>query len=88
MLGDDSLAWRCEVTVRSKTEGEGTYPYSFELLYVGFFRVVKEFPPDRIQQMVKVNGPALLYSAAREAIMYLTGKGRVIRQFSCRPSHS
>jgi hypothetical protein len=26
--------------------------------------------------MVRTNAPALLYSAAREALMYLTGRGR------------
>lgn len=76
MRADDPLAWRCEVIIRTKDVSEGNYPYSFQLIYVGFFRVVKDFPADRIQQMVKVNGPALLYGAAREAIMYLTGRGR------------
>jgi preprotein translocase subunit SecB len=76
MRSTDPLSWRCEITVRSKDEKEGTYPYTFSLVYVGFFKVVKEFPSDRVQQMVKVNAPALLYGAAREAIMYLTGRGR------------
>ncbi len=62
--------------VRSKDEGEGTYPYTFQLTYVGFYKVVKQYPSDRIEQMVKTNAPALLYSAAREAIVYLTGRGR------------
>jgi preprotein translocase subunit SecB len=74
---DDPLAWRCQVTVRSKDENEGIHPYTFQLTYVGFFRVVKEFPPDRVEQMVKANAPALLYSAAREALVSLTGRGRL-----------
>lgn len=74
---DHPLRWRCELTVASKDEEDKNYPYTFELVYVGFFTVVKEFPSDRVEQMVRVNAPSLLYSAAREAIMYLTGRGRV-----------
>lgn len=74
---DDPLLWRTELVVRSRDEKEGTYPYTFELVYVGFFRVVKEFPAERVEQMVRANAPALLYSAAREALLYLTGRGRL-----------
>jgi preprotein translocase subunit SecB len=74
---DDPLRWRSEILIRSKDEKEGNYPYSFELVYVGFFRVVEGFPSDRIEQMVRANAPALLYSAARETLMYLTGRGRL-----------
>jgi preprotein translocase subunit SecB len=76
MRGNDPLSWRCELTVRSRDEKEGTYPYTFSVVYVGFFKVVKDFPPESVQQMAKVNSPVLLYGAAREAIMYLTGRGR------------
>jgi len=74
---NDPSCWRSEILIRSKDEKEGNYPYSFELVYVGFFRVVEGFPSDRIEQMVRANAPALLYSAAREALMYLTGRGRL-----------
>lgn len=73
---DDPLHWRSEVTIRSKDEDEGNFPYTFKLIYVGFFRVAPDFPPDRVEQMVRTNAPSLLYSAAREAILYLTGRGR------------
>lgn len=73
---NDPLRWRCELSVGSKDEEDKSFPYTFHLVYVGFFRVAKEFPSERVEQMVRVNAPALLYSAAREAIMYLTGRGR------------
>jgi preprotein translocase subunit SecB len=76
-LEDNPLRWRCQVSIRSKDEEDKNFPYSFELVYIGFFRVVPEFPADRLEQMVKTNAPALLYSAAREALMYLTGRGRL-----------
>jgi preprotein translocase subunit SecB len=74
---NDPRLWRSKLVVRSKDEKDGIYPYTFELVYVGFFRVIEEFPADRVEQMVRANAPALLYSAAREALMYLTGRGRL-----------
>jgi preprotein translocase subunit SecB len=74
---NDPLCWRSEISIRSKDEKEGIYPYTFELVYVGFFRVHQGFPNERIEQMVRANAPALLYSAARETLMYLTGRGRL-----------
>ena len=76
MRNGDPLSWRSEITVKSKDEKEGAYPYTFSVVYVGFFRVVKEFPSELAEQLARTNGPALLYSAAREALMYLTGRGR------------
>ena len=73
---NDPYRWRCEVTVRTNEAAEGNFAYSFSLTYVGFFRVVKDFPAERIEQMVRTNAPAILYSAAREAIVYLSGRGR------------
>jgi preprotein translocase subunit SecB len=73
---DNPRLWRCELTVLSKDENDGTYPYSFKLVYVGFFRVLDKVPSERIEQLAKTNAPALLYSAAREALLYLTGRGR------------
>ncbi len=76
MRGNDARLWRCEVTVRSKDEKEGTYPYTFQITYVGFFSVIDAYPIDRVEQMAKVNCPAPLYSAARETLLHITGRGR------------
>jgi preprotein translocase subunit SecB len=74
---NDPRLWRSQLVVRSKEEKDRIYPYTFELVYVGFFRVIEEFPAERVEQMVRANAPALLYSAARETLMYLTGRGRL-----------
>src|SRR6266851_4996574 len=74
---NDPLRWRCQLSIRSRDEDEGNFPFTFRLVYIGFFRVVKDYPAERIEQMVRTNAPALLYSAAREAIMFLTGRGRL-----------
>ncbi len=76
MRGEEPRKWRCELAVRSKVEEGRNHPYRFVIRYVGFFRVVEDFPAERVETMVRANAPALLYSAAREALLYITGRGR------------
>jgi preprotein translocase subunit SecB len=42
---------------------------------VGFMHVLETYPSDKIDLLVAVNGPALLYSSAREIIASITGRG-------------
>ena len=77
MRGRDSRKWRCKLSVSSKGEKDGKYPYSFNVEYVGLFSVIDEFPAEHIEQMVKTNAPAVLYSSVREVLMFLTGRGRL-----------
>jgi preprotein translocase subunit SecB len=72
---DDSRRWRCELTVRSTDQKELKCPYRFSITFVGFFGVAEEFPAERVEMMVRANAPALLYSAAREALMPITNRG-------------
>lgn len=72
---DDPLKWRCELTVESAEEPESNPPYSFRITFVGFFRVAKGYPAERVELMARTNAPALLYSAAREALVPITSRG-------------
>jgi preprotein translocase subunit SecB len=72
---DDPLRWRCELTIKSKLDPKLYYPYAFVITYVGLFRVSEKFPSERVELLVQTNGPALLYSAAREMLTSLTGRG-------------
>jgi preprotein translocase subunit SecB len=77
MRGGNPRKWRSKVTVQSRAEQGKVYPYSFRIEYTGFFTVADEFPEEFVEQMVKTNAPAVLYSSAREALMFLTGRGRL-----------
>lgn len=72
---DDRLKWRCELTVESSSESDRMMPYTFRITFVGFFRVSKGYPAERIEIMARTNAPAVLYSAAREALVPLTSRG-------------
>jgi preprotein translocase subunit SecB len=76
MRDDDSRKWRCELTIASKTQEGLNHPYKFRITFVGFFRVIDEFPVERVETMARTNAPAVLYSAAREALLSVSGRGR------------
>jgi preprotein translocase subunit SecB len=49
--------------------------YTGEIHAVGFFRVVDDYPDDKIPTLVQTNGSALLYGAIRELVINLTSRG-------------
>jgi len=73
--GEDPRLWRCELAIQSREEENQNLPYRFRISFVGFFRVSKEWPEERVELVARANGPALLYSSAREMLVTLTGRG-------------
>ncbi|OQB49605.1 MAG: hypothetical protein BWY02_01291 [bacterium ADurb.Bin157] len=79
--GEDKnpLFRRIRLTVEQNISKDGNEPFAFKVVMVGFFEVLKEFfesqGPEKTEQLVNVNGPALLYSAARELLAIVSGRG-------------
>jgi preprotein translocase subunit SecB len=71
---DDPRSWRFELKVESKDEESKEFPYSLRIILVGFFRVRDQYPEERADILARVNGPSLLYSAAREALATATSR--------------
>lgn len=57
-----------------RSEG-GTLPYRISLQVVGQISVAKDFKHDDLKKLVQVNGASMLYSAARELVLLVTGRG-------------
>jgi preprotein translocase subunit SecB len=70
----DPRAWRFELTVESEDARSEDFPYSLRIVLVGEFAVAKSYPAERADLLANVNGPSLLYSAAREALLTVTGR--------------
>ncbi len=70
----DPRSWRFELEVESKDEDSTEFPYSLRITLVGFFRVREQYPADRADLLARVNGPSVLYSAAREALATATSR--------------
>lgn len=79
--GDDKdpLKHRIRLTIQQDITKEGNEPFGFKVVMVGFFEVMKDFferqGQEKTDQLVNVNGPALLYSAGRELLALISGRG-------------
>jgi len=73
---DDPSKWMVQLGIRKSEDDEAGCPeYTFEIQVVGLFVVDKEFPAERTENMVRANGPAVLFSAVREMVANLTARG-------------
>ena len=67
--------WRFEVRIELPDEpSDGGFPYTIETTLVGFFTVSPHYPQETTELLARANGPALLYSCAREILASITGR--------------
>ncbi len=66
--------WRYELTLESEDSQSTAFPYSLKIVLVGYFTIMEEYPSEQMNMLAHVNGPSLLYSAAREALVTITGR--------------
>lgn len=53
----------------------GRFAYSFDMVLIGGFHVTEDVPQQYVAQVLDANAPALLYSAAREALATSLARG-------------
>ena len=72
---DNKREWKVALQLNCEPveKNAGAYVVAMEL--IGFFEVDNVLPVDRIGDVVAANAPAILYSAARELILLITGRG-------------
>lgn len=67
---DHELSWKVELTVTfGPDDTRAQSPYSGGIHLAGFFTVSPAWPADQGQQLVGINGPSMLYGAAREMVL-------------------
>lgn len=66
--------WYVSLVLRLKG-APGELPYEFLVKMVGLFEVVESFPDEQVERLVRFNGPAVLYSSAREIVGFLSASG-------------
>jgi len=67
--------WQVRLLIEHKFKEKSNIPYTFSITMAGFFEVIKTYPKDKTVPLLKLNAPAMLYSAAREFIAMITGRG-------------
>jgi len=74
--GEQNGAWLVRLDVQFKPAANmDTAPYIGEISVVGIFSLDTEFPAEKAEEMVHLNGGALLYGMARELLSNLTSRG-------------
>ncbi|WP_025324470.1 protein-export chaperone SecB [Deferrisoma camini] len=71
----DPLRFRLILKIRVAYDEDHPSPYGIELDAVGFFRVDETVPEDQRTTLVHVNGSTILFAAAREFLLGVTGRG-------------
>ncbi len=71
----DPSRYQVSVGIHELRAENGALPYRISLQIVGQFVVAQDFKPDDLRKIVQVNGASMLYSAARELVMLVTGRG-------------
>lgn len=72
---ENPLDRACQIKISLKDSAGSKYPYSFSISLTGFFEVLPDWPTDKIDLLVSTNAPAMLYSAARQTLLAVTGTG-------------
>lgn len=73
---DEDRKWMVQLDLQQvKDKDEACPEYSFHVEVVGFYEVSQDVAAGKAEALVRANGPALLYSAARELIATLTSRG-------------
>lgn len=67
--------WQHVLTISSQPPPDRKYPYDFQITLVGYFTVSEQVPLERREAFVKINAASILYSAARELLATVTGRG-------------
>jgi len=71
---DDPLAWSFELSLEFEEKTKKRMPFDFSLVMLGFFKISNKYPADQVERLATANGPAVLYSMARETISAITGR--------------
>jgi preprotein translocase subunit SecB len=73
-LSTEERKW--EVSLKMKTVPQDhPIPYQFEFEVVGIFKVSPDFPEGEMEEIVRIAGSSMLYSAAREFLLIITSRG-------------
>ncbi|HEY3857678.1 MAG TPA: protein-export chaperone SecB [Verrucomicrobiae bacterium] len=68
--------WKVSLQVISEaTDSSEFCPYRIDIELLGIFEVASNVEESKIQELVSVNAPSLLFGAARELVLLITGRG-------------
>ncbi|MCC5790412.1 MAG: protein-export chaperone SecB [Opitutales bacterium] len=76
MPEENGSLWSVEIQIEQELKTGKNIPYTFSLEMRGIIAVHPSIEKDKLDQQIQVNGPTLLFGAAREIIRAATGRGK------------
>lgn len=71
-VGGETLKRKCEVEIALTESSAGSFPYYFDIVMAGHFRLNPDLDAEIAEKLFRVNAPALLYGTAREIIFNIS----------------
>lgn len=68
----------CQLTINLKETAAKTFPYKFKAVLVGFFHLDESCSEEEIGLIMTNTAPSMLYTAAREYLLLITGRTRFL----------
>jgi len=72
---EEKRRWQIRLNFKPKNTDTKSYPYKIDIQVIGFFNVSENVEEEKAPYLVRANGTAILYSALREFILLITGRG-------------
>jgi preprotein translocase subunit SecB len=69
---ENPLLWRAELKVTISSNNETPFNYSGTVSITGIFEVHPDFPKERAEELIRVNGAGILFGAIREMVLNIT----------------
>jgi preprotein translocase subunit SecB len=74
-LSAEERRWQVAITVKLHPRSEANSPYTFSLSLMGMIWAAPQLSSERLEPLVRTNGPSMLYGVAREMVRDLTARG-------------
>jgi preprotein translocase subunit SecB len=71
---ENSLQRSCNISIALNESAAANFPWMFNVSLVGYFQIDEDWPGNK-DSLFSANAPAVLYSAAREALAAVSGRG-------------
>ena len=71
----DPHRFQLRLTINELKSGDHPLPYTLDIQTIGLFAVDPDFSHEDIPRLVRVIGGSMLYSATREYVLMITGRG-------------
>jgi preprotein translocase subunit SecB len=75
LLNAERRQWECTLRIQLQAPPENNLPYAFVTEWVGLFRVLQGWQPEKDETLVVTSAPAVLFSMAREHIRNIMASG-------------